>query len=103
MSKVYSDYVAKAQLLSAKMKKNVAQLKNKGIDEQFISKLESDNGLAATYNEEIDKLKADIKTKTRQANIKLNEVKRQVKEAKKIIKSDFDKKSWPEFGISDKK
>ena len=93
----------KTQLLSAGLKKNIAQLKNKGIDEQFISKLDSDTALASSYNKEIEKLKADLKTKTHQANIKLNEVKWQVREAKKIIKRDFDKEIWQEFAINDKK
>jgi len=103
MPKIYSDYAIKTKSLLAGFKKNVELLKGKGIDDQFISKLKSDNDLVATYSEELDKLKAEIKTKTLQENIKLNEVKKQVKEAKKIIKKDFDKSRWQEFGINDKR
>jgi hypothetical protein len=103
MSKVYSDQVAKTQLLLTGLKKNVELLKNKGINNEFISRLEADNRLAATYNDENDKLKADVRTKTRQANAKLNEVKRQVQEAKKVIKRDFEKTQWQDFGLQDKK
>jgi hypothetical protein len=101
MSKVYSQHVAKVQTLVAGLKENVDLLKNKGIDAPFIKKLESENSLAAVYNQECDKLKAEVKAKTTQSNAKLNEVKRMALEAKKIIKRDFDKSRWPEFGISD--
>jgi hypothetical protein len=101
MSKIYSDYVGETQLLLTGLKKNVVQLKSKGIDEQFISKLESSNGKAATYNEECEKLKAEAKAKAKQANAQLDNVKQFVREAKRIIKRDFDKGKWHEFGISD--
>jgi hypothetical protein len=103
MSKVYSEQVNKTKLLLTGLKKNIDLLKNKGIDEQSISKLQSDNCLAETYDAENDKLKAEIRTKTHQAYIKLNEVKKQVQSVKKIIKRDFDKSRWQEFGINDKK
>ena len=103
MSKVYSEQIAKTQLLLTGLKKNAALLKNKGIDEQFIGKLENDSSLAATIDQEKDKLKAEVKTKTIQAYAKMREIQKQVLAAKKIIKSDFDKSKWLDFGIADKK
>lgn len=101
MTKVNSEKIAKTNLLLTGLKKNALLLKNKGIDEHFINKLENDNSIAATYDEEKDKLKAEVKAKTVQANSKLNEIQRQVNEAKRIIKRDFDKSKWLDFGITD--
>jgi hypothetical protein len=101
MSRIHSEQVAKSQLLIAGMEKNVELIKNKGLDAKFISKLKSETNTVASYNEECEKIKADARAKTRQLNIKANEVRMQVKEAKKIIKRDFDKSEWHKFGISD--
>lgn len=101
MSKIYSQQVAKIQSLVTGLKGNVELLKNKGLDAGFISKLESANNLASGYNQECDRLKAELRTKTTLSNAKLNEVKRMAREAKKIIKRDYDKSRWPEFGIAD--
>lgn len=103
MSKVYSDQIVKAQSLVYGLKRNLELLKSKGINKEFISKLEADNNLALSYDEENEKIKADLRAKARRANAKLNEIKAQVKAAKKIIKNDFDKSKWEQFGIADKR
>jgi surfactin synthase thioesterase subunit len=103
MSKVNSEQITKTQLLVAGLKKNVELVKNKGIDEQFISRLEADCKIAAAYDEENDKLKEQLRAKTRLINSKIDEIKEQVANAKKVIKKDFDQTRWLNFGISDKR
>lgn len=85
------------------LKGKIDSLRNKGLDEVFIDKLKTDNHLLATYNEELDKLKAELKSKTIQTNRKVMEIKNQVKEAKRIIKRDYLQQQWKEFGITDKR
>jgi len=103
MSKVISDQIEKTQMLVNGLKSKVELVKNKGLDDEFINKLNAENKLMATYNEELDKLKAELKAKTIQTNRKMLEIKTQVKEAKRVVKRDFLQHQWKEFGITDKR
>lgn len=103
MAKIYQEQIQKTDLLLNGLKINASLVKDKGIDEFFLSKLESENKLATTYNEEYDKLKADFKNKGYQINNKIDEIKKQCREAKRIIKKNFDKAEWTKFGILDKR
>lgn len=99
--KVFLEQINRTQRLIAGLKDKIELVREKGLDEKFIAQLEADNNFIATNNEDIDKLKAEAKTKVRQINTRLIEVKIQVKKAKKIIKQNFEKGRWKEFGISD--
>lgn len=101
MSKIYSQQVAKVQALVAGLNANAALVKAKGIDYQFIKKLDAENNAAAGYNMECEKQKAELKLKVGQANAQLDEVKKMARQAKKIIKMNFDKSRWQEFGVAD--
>jgi len=103
MSKVITQQVEKTQLLINGLKEKIVLVKNKGLDEGFIDKLNANNQLMGTYNEELDKLKAELKEKTIQANRKMMEIKSQVRDAKRIIKRDFEQPQWKEFGLIDKR
>ena len=103
MAKMYSDQIEKTQLLLKEMKNNIGRLKGKGLDENYLCNLKNDTDLLATYNIDYDKLKADFKAKSIQINIKLEEVKKQVKEAKKILKRNFEQNEWKDFGVLDKR
>ncbi|NMC58120.1 MAG: hypothetical protein GYA51_01800 [Candidatus Methanofastidiosa archaeon] len=99
--KVFLDQTNKTQKLIAGLKNKIELVKNKGLDDQFVAQLETDNKFIKTENEEIEKLKAEMKSKIKKANSKLLEVKNQVKKAKKIIKLNFEQTDWKGFGISD--
>ena len=101
--KMFSEQIDKTRKLLIGLKDNIELVKDKGLDKKFIIQLESDNNLAATYNEEIDKLKAAAKEKARETSLKLLETNIQVKKAKKIIKQNFSQNSWKNFGIKDKR
>jgi len=101
--KVYLEQINKTNELIAGLRKKFSLVKNKGVDEEFIARLEADNKLLANYNEEIDQLKVTTKEKSSEAIRKLLEVKTRVKNAKEIIKQNFNSNSWLEFGIKDKR
>lgn len=103
MSKVISEQIEKTQVLLTGLKSKAELIKNKGLDDEFMNRLNTDNNLMATYNQELDKLKAELKAKTIQANRKMMEIKTQVKEAKRVVKRDFMQHQWKEFGITDKR
>lgn len=103
MSKVYLEQIEKTEQLLEGLKNNINLVKDKGLDKDFIRKLEADKDQAIIYNSENDKLRAELKAKAHRANQKLEEIKAQVKEAKRVIKQDFPQERWQYFGISDKR
>ncbi|HNW51161.1 MAG TPA: hypothetical protein PKH79_08770 [Prolixibacteraceae bacterium] len=78
-------------------------MNDKGLDQQFISKLEEEINIINSLNKEIDALKAEAKVKSKEANLKAIDAKMQVKQAKRIIKQDFDPTQWKDFGIQDRR
>jgi chemotaxis regulatin CheY-phosphate phosphatase CheZ len=102
MAKIHSDAIKKTDALLQELKNNQAKLIEKGFNEYFIKKLESDNETAKSYNDEYEQLKAGYKAKTAQLNTQVTEVKKQYSEAKRFIKSHFYPSEWVQFGIVDK-
>jgi uncharacterized linocin/CFP29 family protein len=103
MPKVHLDQIEKTQQLLNGLKKNLSLLKDKGLDENFIKQLETDNNQAIILEEENEKLKAEVKIKTARVNKKIDEIKSQVKTAKTVIKENFVQERWINFGINDKR
>lgn len=103
MSKVVLEQIEKTKMLVDGLRNKAVLVQNKGLDEAFVSKLESDNKVMEAYNAELDKLKADLRTKTFEANRKMVEIKMQIREAKRIVKREFEQPRWKEFGIIDKR
>ena len=93
----YADQISKAQVMLAGLKGNVQQVARRGLDEAFLTKLEADRSLAVSLNDEQEKLKSDLTSKTDQLEAKLADLGRQVSEAQKIVKMDFDQSRWKEF------
>jgi flagellar capping protein FliD len=65
--------------------------------------MESIRTEAKKLNDEQEKLKADLKSKTDALNTKMEELTKKYSEAKKVVKLEFPQTQWMEFGISDKR
>ena len=102
-TKTYAEQINKAQVMLAGLKGNAGLLARRGLDEAFLNKLESNHSLAVAFNNEQEKLKSDLVTKTTQLDAKLAELAEQVSEAQKLVKMDFDQSRWKEFGIDAKR
>jgi hypothetical protein len=68
----------------------------------FVTEMESIR-TEAKINDEQEKLKADLKSKTDALNAKMEELTQKYSEAKKVVKLEFPQTQWMEFGISDKR
>jgi len=99
----YAEQISGAQVMVAGLRGNAAQVNRRGIDDQFINKLDSDRLTAATLNDQQEKLKADLKSKTAELDAKMAEMGKELAEAKKIVKLDFPQDQWKQFGIEDKR
>lgn len=73
MSKVNSDLIGKSKLLIEGMKKNLQQAKNMGLDELLIERFLSETEMASAQNDECERLKAELKSKTLKTNMKRSE------------------------------
>lgn len=103
MSKVFSENINKTALLIKGLRENIDLVSDKGIDEKVIDVLEEENKLLEGFNRELDQLRLELRTKSRKANMQLLALKKHVKEAKKIVKTNFEHNKWKKFGIVDKR
>lgn len=103
MSKVYSDLVKKAQVLAAGLKKNFEEVKNRGIEQVQIAKMETDAAEVDKLSKEIDDARLDLSLKIAQANRKTIELKAVIRSSKQAIKQFYDQEQWFRFGIPDKR
>ncbi|MEI7677298.1 MAG: hypothetical protein WCJ03_11005 [Bacteroidales bacterium] len=99
----YAEQISNAQVMVSGLKGNADKVVRRGIDGVFVTGLDANLQTVTTLNNEQEKLKADLKAKTAELDAKLLEVEAAVAEAKKIVKMDFPKEQWKEFGIADKR
>ena len=70
----YAEQISGAQVMVADLRSNAGQVNRRGIDDQFINKLDSDRLTAAALNDQQEKLKADLKSKTAELDAKMAEM-----------------------------
>lgn len=98
----FAEITTRAQLMVTALKANAQRVSKRGIDEAFVTEMDGFTKEAVALNDEQEKLKADLKTKTDDLTAKLEELTKKYSEAKKIVKLDFPQTQWKEFGIEDK-
>ena len=101
--KSYAESVKNAQVMLAGLKEHADKLERRGIDTNFINNLEMKIDASITLNNEQEKLKAELKTKTSKLTDEMKVMGNLVAEAKKIVKLDLPKEQWLEFGILSKR
>lgn len=89
--------------MAAGLKNNAAEVAKRGIDAEFVTRLENNRSNAIAMNDEQEKLKADLKVKTAEFEAKMNEISLQLAEARKVVKLAIPQPQWKEFGIDDKR
>lgn len=99
----YAETVSAAQVMATALKANSEVLSRRGLDADFVTALETDRNNAITYNDEQEKLKADLKQKTEALEAKIASINAKLSEARKIVKITIPKAQWIEFGMDDKK
>jgi hypothetical protein len=96
----YAEDISAAEVMSAGLDNNAGQVARRGLDEAFTGKLKSDLQKAIVLNSEQERLKADLKRKTEELKATMTALNAEVAEARKIVKIDFPKTQWKEFGIN---
>lgn len=103
LTKSYAETISRAQVMATGLKNQSTEVAKRGIDTDFIQKLEEIRTNAITINAEQERLKAELKTKTNQLESTMKELSTMLSEAKKIVKITIPQVGWREFGIEDKR
>jgi uncharacterized protein (UPF0305 family) len=103
MSKVIEDNIEKAKALAGGLTAKLALVKDKGIDEAFVSRIEAEMRDLVARNDELERRRKDFHDYAHATNEVLDEMKQQIKTAKKIVKMNYPQEKWIQFGISDKR
>ena len=101
MKNSYSDQINGARLLLSGLKNQGKVLARRGLDETFTTHFDTVLAAAQRLDGEQEALKARLAEKTAELNAMLAEVAQAASEVKKLVKLDFPKESWREFGITD--
>lgn len=101
--KNFSEIISKMQVMATGLKNKQQEVAKRGIDANFISELEQIRVEAISLNDEQERLKAELKTKTEALNAKMDTLYAKLSEAKKVVKLAIPQTGWLEFGITDKR
>ena len=99
----YAEIINDAKLMISGLKSNTDRVSKRGLDKDFISKLESIMVKSQTLDNEQEDLKAKLKTKTSELDNEMMELEKLMSESKKVVKLEMPQETWQAFGISDKK
>lgn len=100
-SNSYADKINDVKVMLAGLNSNTERLGKRGIDSEFITKMQSLHDEAKALDNEQEAIKARQKEKSDALNKKMEEVETVYREAKKVVKLEMPKESWKEFGIAD--
>ena len=104
MSKTYAERINDAQVMYAGLLNNEAEAAKRGWSvDKTRQELGGTREAVITLNDEQERLKAELKTKTAEVNAKMAQLDALMTEARKIVKLGFPQTQWREFGISDKR
>lgn len=101
--KSFADIIAQTQIMTTGLKNKSAEVAKRGIDEAFIQSMEEASALAVSLNNEQERLKSELKTKTEAFNKAVEALNAQLRESKKVVKLAIPQTGWREFGIEDKR
>ena len=99
----YAEIINSAKVMISGLKGNAERVGKRGINGEFIGKMEELQGKGMTVDNEQEDLKAKLKTKTVELEGIIEELNKMMSEAKKVVKLEMEKESWKSFGIQDSK
>ena len=99
----FAETVNSGKLMATALQANAEAVAKRGIDAEFITKLNTTLGNIERLNAEQETLKASLKAKTAELDAELATLNKMYGEAKKVVKLAMDKTRWIEFGITDQR
>lgn len=99
----YAEMISQSQVMATGLKSKADEVAKRGIAPEFVTEMERLRSEAITLNDEQERLKAELKTKTEALNAKLEALSAKLSESKKVVKLAIPQSGWLEFGITDKR
>lgn len=103
MSKTIDLQIEKCRILIEGLRRNLAEVADKGINAEGLDALERNIGALTEAGRECDALRAELAGKVKRMNGILFEVKEAFGETKKKIKSNYQQYDWAKYGVMDKR
>lgn len=103
MSKTIQTQIDKSQMLLDGLRKNAAEVSDKGITTDALNHLEDVLKKLDAANAECDAIRAELSQKVKHMNGLLSDVKDQFAGLKKVIKGNYLQEEWQRFGVQDKR
>lgn len=103
MSKTIEQQIEKSRMLINGFRKNISELSNRGITEDKLNAMEDCICKLSEINSECDVLREELSVKIKNMNGALNTVKDYFFDYKKIIKQNYPRERWIDFGVVDKR
>ncbi len=103
MKVAFAKRINLTKLMVSGLTSQSAQMSKYGIDTEFVNNLTTMCSELETLNNEQERLKADLKTKTALINDKVKTIDTDYTRAKKLVKIAMPQTQWTEFGVNDKK
>lgn len=103
MSKTIELQIGKSQTLIEGLRKNLDELKERGICDADLCKMSEDLELLVKCNAECDALRVELSQKVKRMNAVLNDVKDSFAAKKKVIKLNYPQEEWVKYGVTDKR
>ncbi len=101
--KTYAESIKDAEVMSAGLKNNAERVAKRGLDKTFTTSFDTGLGNAIKLNNEQEQLKAALMQKTAELDAQMAALSAQLSEARSIVKIEFPKEQWKEFGIEAKR
>lgn len=99
----YAELISQTQVMATGLKNKADEVSKRGIEPAFVTEMEKLRTEAIALNNEQERLKAELKTKTEALNEKLELLSAKFSESKKVVKLAIPQVGWLEFGITDKR
>lgn len=103
MSKTIDLQIEKSRLLIDGLRKNMNEVKDKGISESNLHEMEEELNCLKAANEECEKVRELLSQKVKQVNGILESAKTSFTDRKKTIKGYYPQEEWLRFGVTDKR
>ncbi len=103
MSKTYLDQIQKSKTLVEGLKNHVEWSRNRGISMTALNAVEAEIEEGIRLNAEVERLRSEIHTLTKQANEHLIAVKDKTRDWKQTVKHMVEQNQWTDYGVMDKR
>ena len=103
MSKTIDLQVEKSRMLIEGLRKNLAELADRGIRQEDLDVMSAELAELAKVNDECEAIRETLTAKVKEVNTKLLVVKDKFAEKKKIFKNNYPQEAWSRYGVMDKR